>query len=150
MEYEIVELKEKNVAGIKARLNNNSEDFSLKMGSLWEEYFKTIYGRVNDKTTGIPIGLYTNYSSDNNGDYDCYICSEVNSIAQEKDIATTKISAGKYAKFIVKGSAETAVKGFWSSLWNMDLDRKYDCDFEEYVSGEDTENMEIHMYISLN
>ena len=42
----------------------------------------------------------------------------------------------------------TAVREFWRELWNMDLNRAFVCDFEEYQNA-DPENAEIHMYISL-
>ena len=38
---------------------------------------------------------------------------------------------------------------FWQKVWNMNLDRSFVCDFEEYQAGDDMDNMEIHMYISL-
>ena len=59
------------------------------------------------------------------------------------------IPSGKYAKFIVKGNVVTAVQEFWQKVWNMNLDRSFVCDFEEYQAGDDMDNMEIHMYISL-
>ena len=75
------------------------------------------------------------------------ICAEVNSTNQNYEVIT--IPSGKYAKFIVKGNVVTAVQEFWQKVWNMNLDRSFVCDFEEYQAGDDMDNMEIHMYISL-
>jgi predicted transcriptional regulator YdeE len=60
------------------------------------------------------------------------------------------IPDGKYAKFVVHGDIHQAVADFWSKLWSMDLDRKYSCDFEEYQNDCETNDAEIHIYISLN
>lgn len=57
---------------------------------------------------------------------------------------------GKYAKFIVHGPMQTVVADFWNKLWNMNLDRTYSYDFEEYQSGGDIEHTEVHIYISIN
>ena len=82
-----------------------------------------------------------------NGDYTVSICAEVNDANQNYEVIT--IPSGKYAKFIVKGNVVTAVQEFWQKVWNMNLDRSFVCDFEEYQAGDDMDNMEIHMYISL-
>lgn len=66
------------------------------------------------------------------------------------DYEVVQLEAKKYAKFIVRGYVQKAVEEFWTKLWAMDLDRKYCCDFEEYQGGEDMEDAEIHIYISIH
>ena len=65
-----------------------------------------------------------------------------------------QIPEGKYAKFIVIGNPEKAVGEFWNKFWEELADdfsdnRSYTYDFEEYIAGNDYENMEIHIYISI-
>ncbi len=72
--------------------------------------------------------------------------TEVSDLPHETEVR--RIPAGQYAKFVVKGNMLTAVREFWRELWNMDLNRAFVCDFEEYQNA-DPENAEIHMYISL-
>jgi predicted transcriptional regulator YdeE len=62
---------------------------------------------------------------------------------------TQVIPEGKYEKFVVHGDVQQAVVAFWTKLWSMNLDRKYSCDFEEYQSGCEMHNAEIHIYISV-
>ena len=65
-----------------------------------------------------------------------------------------QIPEGKYAKFIVIGNPEKAVGEFWYKFLEefgkeqSDM-RKYTYDFEEYIAGNDYENTEIHIYISI-
>lgn len=145
MKYEIVNLEEKTVAGISAKANYNSPESSKIIGRLWEKFYGGTYtslrGKVNEKC----IGLYTDYKE--NGDYKAMVCGEVSSDEQETE--TLVIPSGRYAKFVVKGNVVTAVQEFWQKLWSMNLDRAFICDFEEYQCGEDMDNMEIHMYISM-
>ena len=53
-------------------------------------------------------------------------------------------------KFSIRGHMQNAVADFWTKLSLMNLNRKYDFDFEEYQSGGDIENGEIYIYISVN
>ena len=152
MNYEIVELNEKTVVGLNARTSNNDENMTQVIGGLWQHFFADgIYHSILNKKNACSIGLYSNYENGAMGAYDVTVCCEVSKC---EDLPTgTKIKtipAGKYAKFVVKGHMQTAVAEFWTKLWSMDLNRKYSCDFEEYQSGGDMENGEIHMYISIN
>lgn len=145
MNYEIVEIEEKMVAGISASTNYNSPDVPKVIGGLWEKFYADTYPLLNGKTNEKSIGLYTDYSE--NGGYKVMVCSEVDT--SEQTAETMTIPAGKYAKFVIKGNIVTAVQEFWQQLWNTNLERAFICDFEEYQGGEDMDNMEIHMYISV-
>jgi len=151
MNYEIVNLEEKAVAGLLIRTSNSDPNMSKLIGELWQGFFtKGTYQAISNKKNDKTIGLYTNYDSDVNGEYDVMVCCEIQNRSNLPTGVYAKIiPVGKYAKFIVKGDMQKAVTEFWMKLWSMDLDRKYSCDFEEYQSGGDMNNAEIHIYISL-
>lgn len=151
MKYEIVELEEMTVAGLMVRTNNTSPDMSQKISGLWQQFFATgLFEEIPEKTGNTSIGLYKNYAGDEKDDYDFYVgCQVKPGVKMPAQSVSTTISKGKYAKFIVKGNMQTAVMDFWMKLWEMPLERKFDCDFEEYQPGEDMDNCEIHIYISL-
>jgi len=149
MDYEIVFLEEKNVAGFSARINNSSPEMGTVIGGLWQKLYlpencSAIKERANEKA----LGIYTDYSSDERGDYTVMTAFEVKSDAEQAGFEMRKIPAGKYAKFVVKGNMLTAVQEFWQKLWGMELERSFVCDFEEYQNA-DPENAEIHMYIGV-
>ena len=58
------------------------------------------------------------------------------------------IPAGTYAKFCVHGNMETAVRNAWEKIWNMDLDRTFTGDFEEYLN-DDYDHADINLYIAI-
>lgn len=151
MKYEVVTLSEKTVVGLKKRTSNSDPNMTKIIGALWQNFFtKGVYQSIPNKQNAHSIGLYTNYETNAQGAYDVMACCEVNSTKNlPNHIATEIIPAGNYAKFIVHGDVQKAVSEFWTKLWSMDLDRKYSCDFEEYQSGSDMSNAEIHIYISL-
>ncbi len=152
MEYELVQLDEKKVAGLRIRTSNTDPQMGEKIGATWQQFYgggidALLKGKTNEKC----IGLYTNYEKSELGAYDVMVGCEVeNGVLQPEQVTIETIMPGNYAKFIVHGDVQKAVGEFWMKLWEMPLDRKFSCDFEEYQPGEDMENVEIHIYISLN
>lgn len=144
MNYEIVNLKEKTVAGLSAEANLNSPESSGVIGKLWERFYSGTYASIQGKVNESCIGLYTDYAQD--GGYKVMVCCETDTAEQNTE--TMVIPSGKYAKFVIRGHIVTAVQEFWQKLWEMKLDRSFVCDFEEYQGG-DMNDMEIHMYISI-
>ena len=152
MDYEVVQLTEKQVAGLKIRTSNNDPQMIEKIGAIWQRFYgegieASLAGRKNDKC----IGLYSNYENGVDGAYDVMVgCEVAAGVSQPEPVEMATIAAGSYAKFVVHGDVQQAVGDFWMKLWEMKLDRKFGSDFEEYQPGEDMANAEIHLYISLN
>jgi len=145
MKYEIVNLEEKKIVGLTARTSNHDCNVGQVIGGLWAQFHSGFFQGIEGKVNECAIGLYSDYDSDMNGPYDMTVGSEV----LNSDHVSKVIPAGKYAKFVVKGHMQEACIDFWKTLWQMDLDRAYTSDFEEYQPGGSMENAEIHMYIAL-
>ncbi len=152
MNYEVVQLTEKQIAGLKIRTSNADPRMGEKIGITWQRFYgdgieAALAGRKNDKC----VGLYSDYENGAAGHYDVMVgCEVAAGVSQPEQVETKTIAAGNYAKFIVHGDVQQAVGDFWMKLWGLALDRRFDCDFEEYQPGEDIANAEIHIYISLN
>lgn len=152
MKYEIVSLQEKIVAGLTIRTSNQDAAMAESIGKLWHTFFtEGVYHSISNKQNDKSIGLYTNYEGDTHDAYDVIVgCEVAGTHFLPAGIQIQTIPNGKYARFIVHGDVKQAVTAFWTELWTMNLNRKYSCDFEEYQSGCDMNNAEIHIYISLN
>ncbi len=150
MQYEEVYLEEKIVVGISDRTQNASPDMMKVIGGLWNKFFgEHLYEMILNKEGTSVIGLYDQYQSDVNGEYDITVCTQVSRVEDVPEECVVKyIPKGKYAKFKIKGHMQKAVAEFWSELWKMDLKRSYKADFEEYVKVEG-EEAEIEIYISI-
>lgn len=151
MNYEIVNLEDKIVVGLIARTNNMSEDMGMVIGNLWKRFYQDgIYSSIKEKKNNKTIGIYTDYETDETGDYNFLAACETNKADNIPDKTVTRtIPAGTYAKFIIKGPMQQAVAKFWEELWQMnELNRTYLCDFEEYQNS-DMEHAEIHIYIGI-
>ncbi len=149
MNYEIVTLEEKLIAGISARTSNHDPNMGAVIGQLWNRFFcEGIYASIPQKANEKALGLYTDYAKDETGEYTAVVACEVLSAADSDAFMTRKIPAGRYAKFVAKGDMRKAVADAWQEIWKLDLPRKFDCDFEEY-QDDSMDNAEIHIYISL-
>ena len=149
MKYEIVELKEKKVAGLRARTNNYAPDMTQVIGGLWQRFYQEAYPQITGMVNGKSLGIYSGYEGDEKSDYDITVACEVDgSGALSEGTSLFMIPAGKYAKFVVTGDLHAEIAKFWQNLWAMDLDRTFVCDFEEY-QNKDVENAVIHVYIGI-
>ena len=147
MQYETIEMNEKKIAGFTVRTNNMSPDMGAAIGGLWQKFFAEGYQALPDKVTGKTMGVYTDYESDEKGDYTFMTACEVGGdIPDGFEVKT--VPAGKYAKFTVRGNMMTVVGEFWQKLWQMPLERTYICDYEEYQNS-DPEDCEVHIYIGI-
>lgn len=152
MEYEIVELKEKIVEGVEIITTNQNGKSLQDIAEMWQKFFtEGIYNKIENKSNNKTIGLYTEYEGDYTKPYKFVVCSEVKKESQNLENRVIKtIQAGKYAKFVITGDVQKSVGEAWSKIWNMNLKRKYTCDFEEYQNNtEDMNNQEIHIYIAI-
>ncbi len=150
MEYTVVNLKEMKIEGLSAVTKNSDPDMPCVISGLWGKFYEggicqSISNKVNEKA----VEIYSDYESDVNGKYKVTVGCEVSQFSNRKDLSIKTIPEGKYAKFIVKGHMIKAVQEFWQKLWEMDLDRSYKCDFEEYQNSS-IDNAVIHIYISIN
>ena len=151
MKYEIVELEEKIVEGIAIKTTNQDGKSIQDIGKTWQELFTNgIYEKIGNKVNNKTIGLYTDYELDYTKPYIFVAGAEVSS-KTDSTLVNKVIKKGKYAKFVIKGDVQNSVGQAWQEIWNMDLKRKYTCDFEEYQNNsEDMKNQEIHIYIALD
>ena len=152
MKYEIVELDEKVVSGIKIKTTNKDGKAMQDIGMTWQKLFADgIYEKITNKVNSKTIGLYTEYEGDYTKPYTFIAGAEVSKELQiGEELESIIIPKGKYAKFIITGDVQNSVGQAWQEIWNMDLKRKYTCDFEEYQNNsEDMQKQEIHIYIAL-
>lgn len=147
MKYEIVELEEKIIEGIEIKTTNQDGKSMQDIGKTWQKLFaEGIYEKIQNKVNNKTIGLYIEYEGDYTKPYTFVAGTEVS----EKNNNYKIIEKGKYAKFVIIGDVQNSVGQAWQEIWNMNLKRKYTCDFEEYQNNqEDMQKQEIHIYIAL-
>lgn len=137
------------ISGISTTTNNANEieETSQKIAPLWEQYDKeNIYNKTFNKAKSDAIyGVYSNYKSDVDGDYDITVGVEV---TKPKNAITIKDA--KYLLFTKKGEISEIVFELWEEIWdyfanNNEYKRSYKVDFEKY-----SKENEIEIYISIS
>lgn len=157
MEYKIVEIDEKIIVGLSERMKNDNTTIE-KIKNLWKNFcnedgigeIKNIRDRINKNT----VSVYYNYSNENELEYNNLIGCEVENKNTyiSNNLTRIIIPSGKYAKFTIYGNPNIEVTKFWNEFWGSfgnDLDRLFSYDFEEYIQGNDNNNMEINIYIGI-
>ncbi len=149
MTYEIVTLEEKIAVGVAARTNNAAPDIQAVIGGLWNRFFNEgIYASIPHKVHEKAFGIYTDYAKDDKAEYTAVVACETSKEPQEGEYTVCRIPAGKYAKFVIHGDMVQAVAKAWQEIWEMNLPRTFECDFEEY-QNDSMEHAEIHIYVGL-
>jgi predicted transcriptional regulator YdeE len=157
MDYELVTLEEKTVAGFSVRTANTDPDMMGKVGQVWQRFFSaagagaaTAAQLIPNKKNDTALGLYTNYQSDVTGTYNMIACYEVTDTANlPPQFTSAVIPAGRYAKFSFHGDAQKDTGSFWNIVWNTPLDRTYTGDFEEYLPTANPHDSDICIYIAV-
>lgn len=156
-----IRLPEIKLIGIKCRTNNAAEQDpdNAKIGGMIQKYFQNglpekIVSRVNPYTT---YCVYTEYDSDQNGDYTYFIGEEVSasSVAPEGMFELT-IPAQDYIKFTNgPGIMPGVCISVWQKIWGMTPEdfggkRAYLADFEVYdVRAADPNNTVLDVYVGV-
>lgn len=141
-------IKKLMISGISITTNNKNEmnEETSKIPTLWDDYEeKNVYSATHDKANNSSMyGVYSNYTSDVNGDYDVTVGVEVT-----KSKKAIVIEDEKYLVFKKEGELPQVVIDTWKEIWdyfenNDEYKRKYSIDFEHY-----TKEDEIEIYISI-
>lgn len=144
MKKEKIKLDNLILVGISTRTNNKNEmdPKSAKIAPLAHSYWSkqianSIKNRINP---GVTYSIYTDYESDEHGEYTYFIGEEVKSLENQVIINFNSliIPASNYQKFTTNaGKFPDIVIAAWQRIWQMtpaDLGgkRQYKADFEMY------------------
>ena len=122
-------INSKKITGKKIRTNNNKINEIL---SLWE--------KVPDLgLTGDIYGVYFNYESDYKGDFDLLVGSDENALND-----FVNIKEGQYMMWTAENNSPEAIGEVWHKIWNTELDRSYETDFEIY-----SQDGSVRIYIGI-
>lgn len=136
------------VSGLSTITNNENEMNSevAKIPQLWEDYQdKNILGKTFNKAKKSSMyGVYSNYTSEEKGDYTVTIAVEVT-----KPKNSIVIENQRYLVFKKEGELPDIVLECWKDIWEYfadkpEYERAFTIDFEKY-SKEDS----IEIFISI-
>lgn len=161
MQKELTNKPEIKLVGLTARTNmkNEMDPQIAKIGATASYYFsqQTANQISNRKNPGITFAVYTEYESNEYGDYTYFIGEEVTSFEHvTTELKTLTIPASKYQRFTTPAEKmPEVVINAWQKIWEMTPDdlggaRAYQADFEIYDQrAADPNNTVLDIYIGI-
>ncbi len=123
------------VIGISTRTTNENMQSAADIGMLWNRFMSEgLLQKIPNKTDDAIYSIYTEYESDYTKPYTTILgCRVNNADTIPEGMVAINIQASDYKKITTKGNLqEGLVYKKWLEIWNMDLDRAYQADFEIY------------------
>ncbi|HEX4044431.1 MAG TPA: GyrI-like domain-containing protein [Gammaproteobacteria bacterium] len=156
-----VNMQEIKLIGLSARTNNKNEmnPQTSKIGELAGRYWsQNVAVQITDrKNPGVTLSVYTEYDSDEHGDYTYFIGEEVSSFENmPSGFKKLIVPSAKYQKFTTPaGKMPEVVINAWQKIWKMSPDdlegkRAYLADFEIYDQrASDPGNTIVDIYVGI-
>lgn len=161
MKRKLISKAEIKLVGLSVRTNNANEmDADLaKIGGIVGRYgAENIAAKISNRLNpGITLSVYTEYASDEHGDYTYLIGEEVGSFENiPSGLKKLVIPAAKYQRFTTgSGQMPEVVINAWMSIWKMSseeltADRAYQADFELYDQrAKDPANTSLDIFVGI-
>lgn len=161
MNKEMVTRSEIKLIGLSIRTNNKNEmnPATSKIAELIGKYAsQNIPAKIPfRKNPGITFSVYTDYDSDEHGDYTYFVGEQVDSFEGVlSDLQQRVIPAAQYQKFTtMPGKMPAVVVNAWQQIWQMTPSelggsRAYIADFEVYDQrASDPDHTILDIYIGV-
>jgi predicted transcriptional regulator YdeE len=147
------------VAGLQIRTRNANELSGQGLiGNLWQRFFaENVAAQFPNRTNGNLYVVYSEYESDEYGEYNYLLGVPVSSINNlPAGMIYAAIPTGEYAIIKTeKGSVAEVVRGAWKYIWNMSTSelggkREFLTDYEIYDErSSDPENAQVEIHLGL-
>jgi predicted transcriptional regulator YdeE len=149
-----IAIEEINLIGLalKTKTSNLNEQAMIDCGNLWQQFIKeNIASQIPGKLNEEVLAVYHNYEGDYTKPYSYFIgCKIKKGTPVPIELDSLNIPANTYQKITAKGQMPDCVANAWREIWDTDLPRAYDADFEVYnEKSADWENAEVDIYLSV-
>lgn len=134
-EYEVKAGLEKlegfSVVGLSIVTDN--EKASEEINALWEEFFKQNIGQaVENRADDVIYAVYSDYEGDHTKPYRLTIGYKIEGEPTVGHLHHARVQSADYAMMSAAGEQPKALVETWQAVWQSDLDRKFETDFEVY------------------
>jgi predicted transcriptional regulator YdeE len=148
-----VKIEPFNIIGISIRTTNENGHASKEIAKLWGKFMsESILEKIPSKVDNQIYSLYTDYQGDHTKPYTAILGCKVENLDNiPNGMVGKSFSGGTYTKTTAKGDLmQGLVVNQWSKIFEMELDRTYDADFE--IFGEKAQNpsdAEVDFYVGI-
>ncbi len=135
---------------------NNTDEGMKKIDEIWKDIesgkMPILFDSEHVFQQGVsPVSKYSNYESDENGDYDLSIMGVMADFFQKIEIEVGKGLYKKYDEADETGDIGICARKAWEKVWNDGklgfITRSYTEDYESSVPAEYTKDGKAHCYL---
>ncbi|NBP68082.1 MAG: AraC family transcriptional regulator [Cytophagia bacterium] len=142
------------IVGLAVRTTNEQGQSGKDIPALWHTFMsENVMAQIPNKYDQQIYCMYTDYESDFTKPYTTILgCKVTHSPATLPHGLIAKfVPATNYHKVVAKGNLnEGAVFKAWTDIWNSDLNRAYQADFEVYgEAAQDPTHASVDIFISV-
>ena len=148
-----VKIEPFNIIGISIRTTNENGKASNDIAELWQKFMsENTLTKIPNKVDTEIYSLYTDYEGDHTKPYTAILGCKVENLDNiPNGMVGKSFSGGTYTKTTAKGDLmQGLVVNQWSKIFEMELDRTYNADFE--IFGEKAQNpsdAEVDFYVGI-
>lgn len=141
------------IIGIAIRTTNENGQASQEIAELWQRFMsENIISKISNKIDNAVYSLYTEYESDHTKPYTAILgCKVENLETIPNGMVGKSFDGGTYSKTTAKGDLmQGLVVNQWSKIFEMELDRTYDADFEIFGGkAQNPTSAEVEFYVGI-
>ena len=146
------------VVGFSVRTTNAAEaKGDGEIPKLWNRFFQENLGdKIPHRVGQSLIVVYSDYASDQNGEYTYTLGGPVDSVADvPKDLAVRTIPVGSYTVLTAPpGPPQQTLPAIWTKIWGMSEaelggKRSFIMDYETYDDFSDPQNIQVSVHLGL-
>jgi predicted transcriptional regulator YdeE len=141
------------VIGIAIRTTNENGQSGTDIPALWNRFMtENIAAQIPNKLNDNIYSIYTEYELDHTRPYTTVLGCAVKDLSEmPESFKGISIAGGDYAHVIAKGKlSDNIVFNEWLKIWNTDLPRSYQADFEIYgEKAQNPEGAEVDIFLSV-
>lgn len=121
------------VVGLSAKIAG-AETAAEEINILWEQFFKQSIGQmVDNRVDDVIYAVYSDYEGDHTKPYRLTVGYKIKGDPILKDHLThVEVKEANYAMMSAAGEQPKALFETWTAVWQSDLDRRFETDFEVY------------------
>lgn len=141
------------LVGISIRTSNQNQKAAQDIPALWQRFMsENVAGLIPNKVGETVYCAYTEYEGDHNMPYTTLIGCQVENLDQiPAGMKGIQVPKGDYQHFAPKGRlSDGIIINQWFKIWETDLDRTYQTDFEVYgEKASDPNAAEVDIFIGV-
>ncbi len=115
-------------------MTTSNETASEEINALWQDFFEKSIGQdVENRVDDVIYAVYSDYEGDHTKPYRLTVGYKIEGAPQMKDhLYHVEVQSADYAMMGAIGEQPKALIETWTAVWQSDLDRKFETDFEVY------------------